>query len=373
MTKLFEPISLRGVEIPNRITVAPMCQYTARDGTAGDWHLVHLGQFAVSGPGLVFVEATGVEAEGRITPGCTGLYSDENEAAMKPIVKFFRNYGGAKIGMQLAHAGRKASCNVPWDGAAPLSADQGAWETVGPSALPYAPGWHTPVALNNNSMQRVKDAFVQATKRALRLEFDVIEMHSAHGYLFHQFLSPISNQRDDEYGGSLENRMRFPLEVFDAIRAEWPEDRPIGVRFSATDWVESSNWNVDEATVYAAALKEHGCDFIDVSSGGNSPEQQIDVGPGYQAGFAGHIRRETGITTMAVGKITDPIQAETILKSSQADMVALARGITYDPRWVWHAAEALGDLDKAAYPQQYARSHPSLQGLAIPGNPPPAK
>ncbi|MEM7509000.1 MAG: NADH:flavin oxidoreductase/NADH oxidase [Pseudomonadota bacterium] len=369
---LFEPIRLRALEIPNRIAVAPMCQYTARDGVPGDWHLVHLGQFAISGLGLVFIEATGVEAEGRITPGCTGLWSDAQEAAFRPIVQFFRDYGASKIGIQLAHAGRKASTNVPWQGGTPLTAEQGAWQTCAPSALPYAEGWHVPEAFGDNSLQRVRDAFVQAAERALRLDFDVIEIHSAHGYLLHQFLSPISNQRDDQYGGSLENRMRFPLEIFDAVRAVWPDDRPLGVRFSATDWVEGSGWGLEEACTYAQELAQRGCDFVDVSSGGNSPLQQIQVGPGYQTGFAAAVRAASGLTTMAVGKITDPVQAETILATGQADMVALARGVTYDPRWAWHAAEALND-PRAAFPAQYARSHPSMQGLPIPGNPPQAK
>ncbi|MEL6478747.1 MAG: NADH:flavin oxidoreductase/NADH oxidase [Pseudomonadota bacterium] len=369
---LFAPIRLRECEIQNRIVVAPMCQYTAEDGVPGNWHLVHLGQFAISGPGLVLIEATGVEAEGRITPGCTGLWSDAQEAAYRPIVDFFRSYGSAKIGIQLAHAGRKASVDVPWRGGKPLTAEQGAWQTCGPSALPYAEGWHVPEAFGDNALARVRAAFVQAAERALRLDFDVIELHSAHGYLLHQFLSPISNQRDDQYGGTLENRMRFPLEIFDAIRAVWPVERPLGVRLSATDWVDDSGWGLEEAIVYSQALADRGCDFIDVSSGGNSPLQKIAVGPGYQTRFAAEVKRATGITTMAVGKITDPHQAETILSTGQADMVALARGVTYDPRWAWHAAEALND-PRAAFPPQYARSHPSMQGEPIPGNPPPAK
>ncbi|MEM8793887.1 MAG: NADH:flavin oxidoreductase/NADH oxidase [Pseudomonadota bacterium] len=371
-SRLFDPIQLRELEIPNRIVVAPMCQYTAENGVPGNWHLVHLGQFAISGPGLVMVEATGVEPEGRITPGCTGLWSDEQETAFGPIIEFFRDYGSAKIGVQLAHAGRKASVKTPWQGGTPLDNGEGAWQTYAPSALPYADGWHVPEAFGDNSLQRVRDAFVRATERALRLDFDVIEIHSAHGYLLHQFLSPISNQRDDQYGGSLENRMRFPLEIFDAVRAAWPAERPLGVRFSATDWVEGSGWDVEDAIVYAKALAERGCDFIDVSSGGNSPLQQIKVGPGYQTQYAAEIKRATGMTTIAVGKITDAIQAETILATGQADMVALARGVTYDPRWAWHAGAALND-PRAAFPPQYARSHPSLQGEPIPGNPPPAK
>ena len=372
-TKLFEPINLRGLEIPNRITVAPMCQYSARDGVPGNWHLVHLGQFAISGVGLTFVEATGVEAAGRITLGCTGLWSDEQEAAFKPIIDFFRSYGSGKIGMQLAHAGRKASVDVPWAGGAPLGSDNGAWQTIGPSAEAYADGWHAPEALGDNSLKRVRDAFVAATERCIRLDFDVIELHSAHGYLLHQFLSPISNKRSDQYGGSLENRMRFPLEIFDAVRAVWPENKPLGVRFSATDWVPGSGWDVPEAVEYTKVLAARGCDFVDVSSGGNSPDQDIKVGPGYQTRFASEIKRQVPeMTVMAVGKITDAHQAEHILQSGQADMVALARGITYDSRWAWHAAAALGD-ERAAFPAQYARSHPTMQGLPIPGNPPPAK
>lgn len=371
-TRLFDPITLRGVEIPNRITVAPMCQYTANDGIAGNWHLVHLGQFAISGAGLTFVEATGVEPDGRISPGCTGLWSDAHEEAFRPIIDFFRSYGSGKIGMQLAHAGRKASVDVPWAGGAPLKDDR-AWQTWGPSAEAYDDGWHTPAELGDNSLQRIKHAFVEATERCVRLDFDVVELHSAHGYLMHQFLSPISNKRQDQYGGSLENRMRFPLEVFDAIRAVWPDDKPLGVRFSATDWVPGSGWDVPDAIAYTKELAARGCDFVDVSSGGNSPDQAIKVGPGYQTSFAAEVKRQVPeMTVMAVGKITDPFQAEHILQTGQADMVALARGITYDSRWAWHAAAALGD-ERAAFPPQYARSHPTLQGLPIPGNPPPAK
>jgi NADPH2 dehydrogenase len=370
-TNLFTPIKLRSLELHNRVVVAPMCQYSAHDGDVTDWHLMHLGQFAIGGSGLVFVEATGVEPEGRISPGCPGLWSDSNEAAMARVIRFFRDYGAAKIGIQLAHAGRKASTALPWDGGAPLTAEKGAWQTVGPSAIPYGPGWHTPEAMNGQTMQRVKDAFVQATGRADRLGYDVIEIHSAHGYLLHQFLSPLSNQRDDQYGGSLENRMRFPLEVFEAVRAAWPDEKPLGVRFSATDWVAGSGWDLEDAIVYSKALDERGCDFVDVSSGGNSPQQQIEVGPGYQVRFAAEVKRATGMTVMTVGKITEGIQAETILKSGQADMVALARGMLYDPRWAWHAAAELGD--EAPFPPQYKRAHPSLMGLPVPGNPPPPK
>lgn len=367
---LFSPIKLRALEVPNRIVVAPMCQYSAHDGVPNDWHLMHLGQFGVGGFGLVFVEAAGVEPEGRITPGCVGLWSDAQEEAYARIVRFFRDYGSAKIGIQLAHAGRKASSNVPWKGGTSLSKEDGAWQTVSSSPTPYGPGWHTPEALGGNALARVKQAFVDATERALRVGFDAIELHSAHGYLFHQFLTPVINERHDEYGGSLENRMRFPLEVFEAVRAVWPEDKPLGVRFSATDWIEGG-WDVESSIVYAQALEERGCDFFDVSSGGAAPQQKIHSAPGYQTRFAAAVKAATRAPVMAVGRITQAHQAETILQSDQADMIAIARGVLYDPRWPWHAAEALGDA--ATFPPQYARSHPTLQGLPVPGNPPTPK
>lgn len=369
-SQLFSPIKLRELEVPNRIMVAPMCQYSAHNGTANDWHLMHLGQFAVSGVGIVFVEATGVEPEGRITPGCVGLYNDENEAALARVIRFYRDYGSARIGIQLAHAGRKASANVPWKGGRPLEPGQGAWQTVAPSAIPYGPGWHMPEAFGDNSLARVKQAFVNATERAVRLDFDAIEIHSAHGYLLHQFLSPLSNSRTDQYGGSLENRMRFPLEVFDAVRAAWPAEKPLGVRFSATDWIDGG-WDLESSIAYANALKARGCDFFDVSSGGLAPAQRIGSAPGYQTRFAAEVRRATGVTTAAVGRITNAHQAETILQSGQADIIAIARGVLFNPRWAWEAAVELGD--SATFPPQYARSHPSLMGEPIPGNPPVPK
>ncbi len=369
MSQLFSSANLGSLELPNRIVVAPMCQYSAVDGNLTDWHFMHLGQFAVSGAGLVFVEASGVEAAGRITPGCPGLYSDENEESMAKIIAFYRDYGSAKIGIQLAHAGRKASSNVPWHGGTPLEGND-AWETFAPSAVPYTDGWHMPTALDEAGLERVKAAFLRATERAVRLGFDAIEVHAAHGYLLHEFLSPLSNRRDDAYGGSLENRMRFPLEIFDTVRKTAP-GLPVGIRISATDWVDDSSWALPEAIHFAKELKQRGCDFIDVSSGGNSPLQEIKVGPGYQVPFAAEIKRETGLTTIAVGMIRDPQQAETIISSGQADFVALARGMLYDPRWPWHAAETL--RASATFPPQYARSHPTLQGEPVPGNPPMPK
>ena len=367
--QLFTPLNLGSLELKNRIVVAPMCQYSAVDGTMSDWHLMHLGQFAVGGYGLVMVEATGVEAAGRITPGCTGLWSDENEAAMARVVRFFRDYGNSPIGIQLAHAGRKASCDVPWAGGAPLT-DERKWQTSAPSALPYDDNWHVPEAMDGAALVRVRDAFVQAAERAVRAGFDVIELHGAHGYLLHEFMSPLSNQRNDEYGGSLENRQRYPLEIFDAVRAVVPDRIPVGMRVSATDWVEGG-WSLDETVSLAGELKGRGCAFLDVSSAGNSPQQKIVNGPGYQVPFASEIKRNTGITTMAVGRITDPLQAETIVASGQADCVALARGALYDPRWPWHAADALGA--QAAFPPQYMRTHPTLKSTPIPANPPNTK
>lgn len=364
-SQLFTPFRLRGVELDNRIVVAPMCQYSADEGVPGDWHLMHLGQFAVSGFGMVMAEATGVEPEGRITPGCLGLYNDEQEEAFARIVRFINRYGTARPAIQLAHAGRKASTNLMWLGGKPLTAEEGAWQTVGPSAEPFAEGWHTPVEMTRADMDRVRDAFAAAAKRADRAGFEVAELHGAHGYLMSQFLSPIANRRADEYGGSLENRMRFPLEVFDAVRAVWPDDKPLGMRISATDY-EEPGITLDESVEVSAALKARGCDFVDVSSGGNLATRPpvADLGPGYQVPFAERIKAETGITTMAVGMIRDPHLAEELISSGKADLVALARGALYDPRWVWHAAQALG-VDMR-YTNQYGRCHPKAWPTAFP-------
>ena len=354
---LFSPIQLRGLTVPNRVAVAPMCQYSAVDGVPQDWHLVHLGQFAQSGPGLIITEATGVEPEGRITPKCTGLYNDTTEAAWRRILAFMRSVGEARVGIQLAHAGRKASTMEPWNGGGRAEGPE-AWEPIAPSAVPYLDGWPAPIAMDDTAIARVKAGFVQATERAERLGFDLIELHAAHGYLMHQFLSPITNQRTDGYGGSLENRMRFPLEVFEAVRAAFPKNKPVIVRISATDWIEGA-WDVDEAIVLSARLKELGCDMIHVSSGGLDQRQKIKTGPGYQVEMCARIRREVDGPTMAVGQITEPIQAETILATGQADMVALARGMLWDPRWTWRAAVALGE--EIALPAPYARSNPALR------------
>jgi len=345
--KLFSPVEMGGVTLPNRIVVSPMCQYSAVDGSAQPWHQVHYGMLAMSGAGLLCLEATHVEREGRITQGCLGLYSDENEAALKPVVDWVRAWmPNVKLGVQLAHAGRKASAQRPWKGGGPLTqadAPDLPWTTVSASALPYDPAakWHTPVALDAVGMKRVKQAFVDATLRSLRLGFDLVELHGAHGYLLCQFLSPLSNQRTDEYGGTAEKRRRFPLEVFEACRAVWPREKALGIRLSAVEWVEGGI-TLDETIETARQLKALGCDFVDVSSGGNSPLQKIHVVPGYHVGFSARIRREAGIKTWAVGVITEPEQAERIIEAGEADCTAHARPFLLDPRWGWNAARALG-------------------------------
>jgi 2,4-dienoyl-CoA reductase-like NADH-dependent reductase (Old Yellow Enzyme family) len=353
-SKLFAPIKLRELELANRVVVAPMCQYSAENGTMTDWHMLHLGSLSNSGAGLLIVEATGVELIGRISLGCTALANDENEAAMKRVVDACKRYGTAKIGIQLGHAGRKASCKRPWESKnhADVLVD-GAWQTKSASALPFAPGWHTPEALTLAGIEALKAAFVAATKRADRAGFDLIEIHGAHGYLLHQFISPLSNKRTDQYGGSRENRIRLPLEVFAAMRAVWPKHKPLGIRISAVDWMDDG-LKIEDSVFFAQKLKEAGCDFIDVSSGGNHPDQKIQLGAGYQVPFAEAIKKATGMTTMTVGLITEPEQAEAIVADGQADMVALARGFLDDPHWAWHAAWRLGaDVPVSI---QYARA-----------------
>ena len=343
--KLFTPVDLGGVTLPNRIVVSPMCQYSAVDGSAQGWHQVHYGMLSMSGAGLLCIEATHVEQAGRITQGCLGLYSDENEAALQPIVEWIRGWmPHVKLGIQLAHAGRKASAQRPWKGGGPLSgadAPDLPWTTFSASAVPYDKNWHTPVALDEVGLERVKEAFVAAVRRSLRLGFDLIELHGAHGYCLHQFLSPLSNRRADAYGGTMEKRRRFPLEVFEACRKLVPADKALGIRLSATDWVEGG-LTVEDTIETARQLKALGCDFVDVSSGGNSPAQKIAVAPGYHVPFAARIRKEADIKTWAVGVITEPEQAERIVASGEADCTAHARAFLLDPRWAWNAARALG-------------------------------
>ncbi|MBU8876383.1 NADH:flavin oxidoreductase/NADH oxidase [Reyranella sp. MMS21-HV4-11] len=345
--QLFTPVELGGVTLPNRIIVSPMCQYSAVDGSAQPWHQVHYGMLAMSGAGLLCLEATHVEREGRITQGCLGLYSDENEAALKPVIDWVRGWmPGVKLGVQLAHAGRKASAQRPWKGGGPLTqadAPDLPWTTYGPSALAYDPAarWHTPVALDAVGLKRVKQAFVEAAERSLRLGFDVVELHGAHGYLLSQFLSPLSNQRSDEYGGTADKRRRFPLEVFEAVRRVWPAEKALGMRLSAVEWVEGGV-TIEDTIETARQLKALGCDFVDVSSGGNAPGQKITLGPGYHVPFSARVRREAGIKTWAVGLITEPEQAEKIIASGEADCTAHARPFLLDPRWAWNAARTLG-------------------------------
>ncbi|RYE95163.1 MAG: NADH:flavin oxidoreductase/NADH oxidase [Oxalobacteraceae bacterium] len=356
MSQLFTPFSLGPLTTRNRIAIAPMCQYSADNGDATDWHMIHLGHLALSGAGVLFIEATAIDPVGRITPGDLGLWSDRNELALQAVVRAIRRHSTIPLVIQLSHAGRKASSAAPWDGGHMLNPGQGGWQTVAPSAVPHADDEPAPIALDEAGMERTIAAFAESARRAHRLGLEGIEVHAAHGYLLHQFLSPLANKRDDRYGGSLENRMRFPLEVYDAVRSAVPASMAVGVRISATDWVDGG-WDIEQSTVFAQTLKQRGANFIHVSSGGVSPLQKIPVGPGYQVAFAARIRRDTGLPTIAVGMITDPAQAESIVASGQADMVALARGILYDPRWPWHAAAALGGTVEA--PQQYWRSQPA--------------
>jgi 2,4-dienoyl-CoA reductase-like NADH-dependent reductase (Old Yellow Enzyme family) len=358
MSALFSPIKLRDVKLPNRIMVAPMCQYSAQDGEANDWHFTHINNLALSGAAMFCIEATHVEATGRITPGCLGLYNDATEAALKPILNSVRKHSKTAVAMQLAHAGRKGSSHVPWDGGQQIPIAQGGWQTEAPSAVPIKEGEAPPRALDTLGLARVREAFVAAAKRADRLGIDALEVHSAHGYLLHEFLSPIANKRADQYGGSLQNRMRYPLEVFDAVRAAFPAHKPVGVKVSATDWVEGG-WDLAQTIEYAKELKARGVDWIDASTGGVSPLQKIPLSPGYQVPFAQAIREATGLTTIAVGLITEAKQAEDIVASGKADMVTLARAMLYDPRWGWHAAAELGGQVEA--PPQYWRSQPSTQ------------
>jgi len=352
MPALFQPLQLRSVTLPNRIVLSPMCQYSATDGTANDWHFIHLGRYVGAGLGLVIAEATHVSARGRITPNCLGLYSDANEAAIARIVRAFKAHCGTPFGLQLAHAGRKASSAVPWAGGKPLSGPD-AWLTQAPSAEPHGADWPRPQAMGSEDMAEVRDQFVDAARRADRIGVDLLELHGAHGYLLHQFLSPVSNTRNDAYGGALENRMRFPLEVFEAVRAVWPAEKPLGVRITGHDWMGPEGLGPEDAIAFASELKRRGCDFVDVTSGGISPLQKIVTGPGYQVPFAEAVRRATGLPTMTVGLITDPDQAESILAGGKADMVALARGLLNDPFWAWRAADRLGG--EVRVPNQYLR------------------
>jgi len=356
MPHLFDPYKIGNLELANRIAIAPMCQYSADEGCATDWHMIHLGHLALSGAGLLIIEATAVSPEGRITPDDLGLYNDANEAALGRVLDAVRRYSPIAVTMQLGHAGRKASSHAPWDGGKQIRPDQPrGWQSVAPSAVPHAEGEALPAALDRAGMKKIRDDFVAAAQRAARLGIEGIEVHGAHGYLLHQFLSPIANHRTDEYGGSLENRMRFPLEVFDAVREAFPADRPVWMRVSATDWVPNG-WDIDGTIALSHELKARGSAAVHVSTGGVSPQQAIKLGPGYQVPYAQRVKAEVGLPTMAVGLITEAEQAESIIANNEADVISIARAMLYDPRWPWHAAATLGASVDA--PKQYWRSQP---------------
>ncbi len=361
---LFSPIRLAGLELSNRVIVSPMCQYSADDGCANDWHLMHLGMLANSGSGLVVVEATHVERHGRITHGCLGLYSDDNEAALARVVSQARRRGTAKFGIQLAHSGRKGSAQRPWEGGGALTAAEDPWQTIAASAIPFGDGWHTPREATERDLDRVRDAFVNSARRALRIGFDAIELHMAHGYLLHGFLSPLANKRTDQYGGSFENRMRFPLSVARAVRAAVPKEVPLGARITGSDW-RDGGLTPDDAVATAKALKTEGLDFLCVSSGGVALDIRNPSDLGYNLPMAGRVKREAGIATRAVGLIVTPEQAEAAVATGAADMVALGRALLDDPHWGWHAAHALGAEVKL--PRQYLRAGPKLWAPAAKG------
>lgn len=358
-SQLFSSLKLGPVELANRIAVSPMCQYSADDGSATGWHIQHLSSLGFSGAGLVMVEATGVEARGRISHRCLGLYSDANEKALAHVMAIARQSAGpAKFGIQLAHAGRKASTHLPWsERGGPLEPGEDPWITVAPSALPFDQGWHTPEALDEAGMHTVIDAFATAAKRAARIGFDVVELHGAHGYLVHEFLTPLANKRTDSYGGNLENRMRFPLAIARAMRAALPAGISLGARITGSDWVDGG-WTVDDAAIFASELKKLGCVYVCVSSGGAVPKASIPLGPGYQVPLAATVRERAKLPVWAVGMISGFDQAEQIVAGGKADMVALARGFLDDPRWGWHAADHLGG--QAFCPPQYRRARPPL-------------
>jgi 2,4-dienoyl-CoA reductase-like NADH-dependent reductase (Old Yellow Enzyme family) len=350
--KLFSPLRIRESELKNRIVVSPMCEYSTKDGHPQTWHLVHLGSRAIGGAGLVFTEASAVEERARISSADAGIYKDAHVASWRPIAEFIRSHG-AVPGMQLAHAGRKASTAPPWTGGKPVSVQDGGWEPVGPSALPFDTGYTVPHELSKGEIEEIVAAFRKSAERALEAGFEVIEIHAAHGYLLHQFLSPLSNARTDEYGGKFENRIRLTMQVARTVRAAWPQRLPLFVRVSATDWKEGG-WDLAQTIELARQLKPQGVDLMDVSSGGAVPGVKIPLGPGYQTGFAEAIRKETRIATGAVGMISEPAQAETILATEQADLVFLARELLRDPYWPRRAAKALDVKIKA--PVQYERA-----------------
>ncbi len=357
MAHLFEPYRLAGLDLANRLVVAPMCQYSADEGCANDWHVAHLVSMANSGAGLVVIEATGVEPLGRITHGCLGLYDDATEKALARAVAAVKRFGQAKIGIQIGHAGRKASSQRPWEGGKALSPDEAPWQTYAPSPIPFDEGWPTPAELTVSDIGRIRAAHAEAAKRALAIGMDSLEIHGAHGYLTHSFHSPISNRRTDAYGGSREGRMRFGLEVAEAVRGVWPKGKPLGMRITGRDWMEGG-LEIEDAVVFARELEARGLDFVCVSSGGVIPKARIEVGPGYQVPFAAAVKAGTSLAVRAVGLIATPAQADGIIAEGKADMVAIARAVLDDPHWGWHAAGKLGA--EVARPVQYARAAPKV-------------
>ena len=357
-SKLFSQFQLGPIELPNRIVVSPMCQYMSNHGRANDWHLMHYGNLSIGAGALLIFEATHVSPQGRITHQCLGLYDQETEDALRRVVSFCRQYGQAKLGIQLAHAGRKASARTPIHGGTALQESENPWETIAPSALAFADGWHIPKSMNEEDLVKVKSEFVESARRAVHLGFDVIELHAAHGYLLNQFTSPLSNHRADEYDGKeLSKRLAYPLEVFDAIKEVVPKRIALGARISGTDWVEDG-LNPEEMVVFARALEQRGCDFVDVTSGQLDSRQQIQFAPGFNLPFSSKVKSEVAMAAMGVGMITTPSQAEKAISSGSADLIAIARGAMDDPRWAWHAAQELGvDLE---YVPNYQRCHPNV-------------
>jgi 2,4-dienoyl-CoA reductase-like NADH-dependent reductase (Old Yellow Enzyme family) len=363
VSKLFSPLAVGPIELSNRIVVSPMCQYSADDGSMTAWHHAHYGGLALSGAALLVFEATHVTQHGRITQGCSGLYSDQNEAALGDVIQLCRAVSPIRLGLQLGHSGRKGSTSRPWDLPASLPQDAGAWSTIAPSALPFAPGWHTPNEITLTQIEEVCNAFRDSARRAARLDLDILEVHMAHGYLLNEFLSPLSNVRTDRYGGTRENRMQFPLEVFAAIREVWPDSRAIGAKIPGSDY-ETGGWGPEDASVLSRELKGLGADYVNVSGGGLvAVPQHVPPGPGMNVAFAAEVKRETGITTGVVGAIADPMFAEGIVQNGTVDFVVLARAFLSDPRWAWHAAAKLGV--PLPVPKQYER--------ATPANWPPAR
>tara|TARA_A100000164_G_C21845381_1_gene742231 strand:+ start:17 stop:1144 length:1128 start_codon:yes stop_codon:yes gene_type:complete len=356
LPKLFSSISLGNILIENRVVVSPMCQYAADNGSMNEWHMAHLSSLSLSGAGLLFFEATSVSQEGRITHGCAGLYSEKNYLAIKRVIEIIRKISPVKIGIQIAHAGRKASSNRPWDGGKLINIEDGGWQTYAPSSIAQIPGENPPIAMSLNDIEKLKNSYKSMIKKSKKLGFDVVELHLAHGYLLHQFLSPLSNKRNDIYGGSLQNRMRLILEIFEIVREEAGSYMAVGARLSATDWTKDG-WDITQSIELAKKLELHGADFLDISSGGLAFDQKINLKPGYQVPFAKEIKKNINIPVIAVGLITKPKQAEEILNNNDADLIAMARSFISNPRWPWQAAAELGATING-YPQ-YFRCLPS--------------